>query len=72
MGLCPTEWSDILQEYLDGAVQCGHRRRTPVEVTRMEQAIAEDDVIWHGNTLNNFLELEDAPLFNFSLQVPCD
>ena len=35
----------------------------------MEQAIANDDVIWHANALNNFLELEDAALFNFSLTL---
>ena len=35
----------------------------------MERAIMLDDVIWHGNALNNFLELEDAQLFNFSLQM---
>jgi len=35
----------------------------------MEQAIAQGDIIWHGNALNNFLELEDAALFNFSLSM---
>ena len=26
-------------------------------------------MIWHGNALNNFIELEDAALFNFSLHM---
>jgi hypothetical protein len=64
-----TEFPWLIQEYLDGAAQCGHKQRTPAEVAMMEQAIARDDIIWHGNALNNFLELEDAPLFNFSLQM---
>lgn len=64
-----TEFPWLIQEYLDGAVNCSHRPRTATEVKQMEAAIAADDIIWHGNALNNFLELEDAGLFNFSLQM---
>jgi hypothetical protein len=64
-----TEFPWLIQEYLDGAVQCAHRPRTAEEVSLMEAAIGRDDIIWHGNALNNFLELEDASLFSYSLQM---
>ena len=50
---CPvfqwTEFPWLIQEYLDGATGCSHRRRTPGEIAAMETAIENDDIRWHAN-----------------------
>jgi hypothetical protein len=35
----------------------------------MDQAIADGDIRWHGKPMNNFVELEDGPWFETSLQL---
>ena len=40
------------RRYLDGGAGCAHRDRTPAELEAMENAIANDDVIWHKTAVN--------------------
>ncbi len=35
----------------------------------MEKAIEDDVIVWHANALNNFNELLDTELLEYSLQV---
>jgi hypothetical protein len=39
------------------------------EDAALRKGIEQDDIIWHANALNSFLELYDAPLFDLSLQL---
>jgi len=70
---CPTfRWTEfpwLIQEYLDGRAGCSHRRRTPFEVQDMEQAIADDDVLWNANALNWLTEVADKELFGYGLAM---
>lgn len=70
---CPTyRWTQfpwLIQEFLDGRAGCAHRQRTPEEVSRMEKAIEDDVIVWHANALNNFNELLDTELLEYSLQM---
>ena len=50
----------LIQEFLDGAADCAHTARTAAQIADMEQAIADDDVRWHGKPANMFVELEDG------------
>lgn len=59
----------LIQEYLDGATQCAHTARNASMIQLMTDAIARDDVRWHGKPMNNFVELEDGPWFATSLTM---
>jgi hypothetical protein len=64
------QWTNfpwLVMEFLDGAAGCATRARTAAEIGAVRKAIEQDDIIWHANALNSFLELYDAPLFNYSL-----
>ena len=68
---CPvfrwTQFPWLIQEFLDGAAGCAHRRRTPSELAAMEAAIAQDDVIWHANPVNWLTEVADPDLLSYGL-----
>jgi hypothetical protein len=64
-----TEFPWLILEYLDNAAECAHRPRSNSEIAAMEEAIANDWIIWHGNALNNFLELETSRHLDFSLTL---
>jgi hypothetical protein len=57
----------LLQEFLDGASGCATRKRQPQEIAAVRGAIEKDDIIWHANALNSFLELYDADLMTYSI-----
>jgi len=59
----------LVQEFLDGASQCARVPRTPDQIQLLEQAIADNDIRWHGKPMNNFVELEDAEWFATSLRM---
>lgn len=70
---CPvfrwTQFPWLIQEFLDGAAGCSHRKRTPDEISAMETAISNDDVLWHANPVNWLTEVADAELFSYGLQM---
>ena len=59
----------LLQEFLDGAAGCATRKRRPQEIAAVRQAIEQDDIIWHANALNSFLELYDSDLLAYSISL---
>ena len=62
-----TSFPWLVREYLDGAAGCATRKRTAAELARVRAAITNDDIVWHANALNSFLELYDSDLFADSL-----
>eukprot|EP00750_Incisomonas_marina_P010640 INCI16292.10.p1 GENE.INCI16292.10~~INCI16292.10.p1 ORF type:complete len:901 (+),score=156.29 INCI16292.10:333-3035(+) len=66
-----TEFPWLIQEYLDGGAGCAHRDRTPAELEAMENAIANDDVIWHKTAVNFLPEVLDRTSWAHSLTM-CD
>ena len=64
-----TEFPWIIQEYLDGAAGCAHRRRTPNEIKLMEEMIANETVIWQANAVNFLTEVLDPDLWDYSLRM---
>ena len=62
-----TEFSWLIQEYLDGGAGCAHRDRSPEEVSSMEAAIANDDVIWHATAVNFLPEVLDEETWAYSM-----
>ena len=59
----------LIQEYLDGAAECARVSRTSDQIQLLENAIANNDIRWHGKPMNNFVELEDAEWFATSLRM---
>jgi hypothetical protein len=62
-------FSWLILEFLDGAAGCATRPRTPAELAAVRQAIAHDDITWHANALNSFVELYDATMLQYSLRL---
>lgn len=64
-----TEFPWLILEFLENSAACAHRPRTADELTDMRNAIAQGDVLWHGNALNNFHELQDAGHLSYALSL---
>eukprot|EP00039_Didymoeca_costata_P013657 m.211396 g.211396 ORF g.211396 m.211396 type:complete len:926 (+) comp15837_c0_seq6:99-2876(+) len=71
--LCPaykwTQFPWLIQEFLDGAAGASHRKRTPDEIKAMEEAILNDDIIWHANAVNWLTEVADKELFSYGISM---
>jgi hypothetical protein len=64
-----TEFPWLIQEYLDGGANCAHGRRSDAEIAAMQQAIANNDIIWHATALNFLPEVLDEDMWDYSLQM---
>ena len=65
-----TEFPWLIQEYLDGAANCAHGGNRSLEnISAMENAIRNNDIIWHASAVNFFPEVLDEDMWSYTLGI---
>ena len=64
-----TTWPWLIEEFFNSSASCADAAGRPNATTRalVRQAIADDDIIWQGKSLNLQPELCDASTYDYSL-----